>query len=321
MTEPFLTVRRDDPVCHVRALHVEPSKGIADWRLEAAARREAEEGFAFGPADLVLIGSYPHLEHVRNDEARAHLEALVGEGRQVRGRPLQAPPDTHVSAVQVAAWFAQGRLMVASVGKNDVDAQRWGEHRAPLARCPGDSVGQLTTLWLPLTEGPGGSNLRWRVALAAAGPDPSRIDVAASSPAGGPPPTGHAATPGLSMSEFQLNVLVERFHEWLSFPAGTYIPKLRPVLKARAGEELPAGRPASRRSDTRLGRLDGVRDQLAIRTGHAGPVDLDFLRALIRHGSLRPAEVAEYPEVDLGLLDELGLLGPGAPRRSPESGP
>jgi hypothetical protein len=100
---------------------------------------------------------------------------------------------------------------------------------------------------------------------------------------------------------------VERFKDWLSVPAKTYQPKTSPVLDQRPGEVGPAGRPSARRRDTRLDRLKSVSDQLA-RRGRPGSFDVDFLRALVEHGAITPDDVRRYPEADLSLLTDLGLL-------------
>ena len=213
-----------------------------------------------------------------------------------------------------------GELRVASVGRNDVDVQRWGRGRVPLGRWPGEAAGPLVTLWFPLTEGDNASNRRWRIALASTGPvevgDPRDVPVAVAAP-GTPPPTGRPGALGptgavngalLAISALQRNVVVERFQHWLSFPAKTYVPKREKVLDARPGETTAPGRRPAKRSDTRLDRLEGVKTQLVSLVGFAGPIDAEFLRALIDHGGLTPSEVSSYPELDLALLADLGLL-------------
>jgi hypothetical protein len=310
MGSPWLATS-DELICHLRALHVEPVRGIPDWRMEARAREEAANGYSFGADELLLVGSYPQLDHVRNAKVREHLRELLEDGRRLKTRSLEAPRETFVSSVQVAAWFDGPQLMVASVGSNPVEIQRWGRGRVPLGRWPGEAAGKLTTLWLPLTEGADGANLRWRIALAYTGPEgvvgEGWSDLAPVA-AGAPMPTGVAAGVGLAISELQMNVVVERFQQWLSFPASTYRPARSKVLAQRAAESAPAGRDASRRRDTRLDRLRPLREQLASKIGYSGALDLDFLGALLEVGAVTPADVGTYPEIDLGLLADLGLL-------------
>jgi hypothetical protein len=308
VTQPLLA-SRDRLICHLRSLHVEPVNGVPDWRMEDRARAEAADGFSFGHDELLLIGGDPQLVHVRDGAVRETLERLLAAGRRITPKHLQVPPGSHVSSVQIAAWFERGRLLVASVGRNAVDIQRWGGGRQPLPSWPGVDGGQLVTLWLPLTEGRG-SNLRWRVALAYTGPDELLGGRPAVASTGGPPSTSLILGDGVNISELQLNVIVERFKAWLNFPAKTYQPSTAPVLEQRPGEVGPRGRPSAKRRDTRLDRLKAVINQLS-RQGHSGTFDLDFLRALVEHGAITPMHLRRYPELDLRLLTDLGLL----PRR------
>jgi hypothetical protein len=308
VTQPLLAPS-ERLICHLRSLHVEPHNGVPDWQMEDLALAEKAKGFSFGEDELLLIGTDPKLEHVRDHAVRKALEQLLRAGRRLRIKRIRVPRDSHVSAVQVAAWFERGRLLIAAVGRNPVDVQRWGGGRQPLPGWPGIDVGQLTTLWLPLTEG-SGSNLRWRIALAYTGPDAMFGGRPAVSPENGPPATSPVLGNGVRISELQLNVIVERFQAWLSFPATTYQPTTSPVLEQRPGEVGPRGAPPAKRRDTRLDRLKAVTNQLS-RQGHTGAFDLDFLRALVEHGAITPTHVRRYPELDLGLLTDLGLL----PRR------
>jgi hypothetical protein len=299
------------PLCFVRTSQVEPFTGVPDWRTENVGRDNGR----LSEVDVLLVGASPRVEHIRDPDALAGVRALIQADRQLRAKQTPAPRGTHVSAVQLVVWHERGRWMVASVGRNAVDIQRWGRDRVALAQWPGEALGQLATLWLPLTDGAGGSNLRWRVALAATGPAPRTTLAGVPHGIGaGRPVTGTPLVGELILTELQLNVLVERFHEWLSFPAVTFAPKRKPVLDSRDGEQPLSRVGASRRRDTRLDRLSGLRDQLAARTGRVGPVDADFLRSIIEQGALRPADVVGYPEVDLSLLSDLGLLSRGPSR-------
>ncbi len=134
--------------------------------MATEASQEAAHGFSFHAEELLLIGNYPELAQVRNDAVRTQLQQLIAAGRRIKPKELRTPAETHVSAAQVAARFAEGRLMVATVGKNRVESQPWGHPRTVLAAWPGEAPGQTTTLWFPLTAGADGPNLRWRVALA-----------------------------------------------------------------------------------------------------------------------------------------------------------
>ncbi len=129
-------------------------------------------------------------------------------------------------------------------------------------------------------------------------------------------PTGPAIPGGttpLTLSKKQRNVVVERFRDWLDFPARVYDARQQTILERRDGEETPTseggakGRNASQRRDTRLDRLKPVQDRLG-RTGFAGPLGLDFLRALVETRALSPSDILDYPELDLTLLHNLGLL-------------
>jgi hypothetical protein len=276
--------------------------------MESHVLAEAENGFLIAADELLLIGKDPRLEYVGEANTRRELELLLLDERRLCTKVLPVPVDTHVSAVQVAVWFARGQLMVASVGRNTVETQRWGYVRVKLQRWPGEAVGQLATLWLPLTEGAGGSNMRWRVSLAYTGPDDvlSKEIPPAERRAGSP--TGFLPPGAIALSELQRNVVVERFAQWLSFPAGTYEPRTLTVKSMRPSENGAGRREhASQRRDTRLDRLQGVRAQLE-RYGYAGPYGPDFLAALVDQTAIRPGELYGYEELDLGLLVELKLL-------------
>jgi hypothetical protein len=308
VSEPLL-VARDSLACFVCCSHVEPSKGLSfvDTRCEITA------------GDLLLIGRDPRLEYVTDDALGASLEALRRDRglRIVRHVVDARGPDSWVSRVQVAVWFEGGRLMAASVGRQDVEVQAWGRGRAQLNSWPGEALSQLSTLWLPLTEGSSGPNLRWRVALAYTGPDTLIAQAMKRRPAGGIPTgeppavrtlgratgSGHARI--IEFRVRQRNVVVERFKPWLDFPARYYDPKEGEIQEHREDE----GADASRRKDTRRKRLHGVKDALAKSVGYWGGDGPDLLATLVHYGIFTPSDACAYPdEINLKFLIKLELL-------------
>jgi hypothetical protein len=306
MTEPFF-IPSDGLVCHVRTHHVEPANCKVDWRMDPDSKAEERDGLRVVPGELLMIGREPQVECVRDDYERGQLERLLSPNRRLRRKSLVAPPQTHVSASQLAIWFDQAKLMAASIGRNTVEVQRWGRSRALLARWPGEAIGQLATLWMPLTESSGGSNMRWRVSIAYTGPDEllrGDIEVCDQRPTGA---VGGAAEHQIELTPLQRIVVVERFAQWLSFPVQTFDPKPITVAKSRPDEPRSPGQKPAKRRDSRMERLDGLLPRLE-RLGYSGRIEPGFVRALVEHGALVPGDVQGYAEIDMALLVELGLL-------------
>lgn len=302
-----LLVPRESLCCFVRCAHVDPN----GYEFQQAT-------CDIGADALLLVGRDPRVEHVTDDALRASLEAVRDEHkrRTVSLRVEARGRDTWVSRTQLAVWFDRHRLMVASVGLHDVEVQPWGGGRALLSSWPPQALPQLTSLWLPMTAGASGANLRWRVALAYTGPDAviaQSIERSASVLSGTPTGSPHRHTRfgtdgpagGIELGAPKRNVVVERFRAWLDFPARAYFPRESKITAPRE-DEGPTG---AKREDTRHKRLGDVKGVLARSLAYAGGEGPDLVAALVHHGLLKPGDVYRYEdEVDMRLLGELGLL-------------
>jgi len=271
--------------------HVEPHNGIAAAIKQTPPLVEDQ---------ILLLGRDPQVRWIADEEARNEVQGLIDDGRRLVTQRLDVPTtevdgvlDTLVSAVQLAVWFEDGHLMAAMLGKHTVNAQRWGQPAVPLSKWPGVALDQLTTLWLPLSNGTNRGNLRWRIGLACTGPERA---VASSSRTGVITLTYGAAQEG---------PVIERYRDLLSFPARTYAPKLRKL------EDRPSHDPVTR--DYRLQRIDELRaalDDAAGLTTVAG--DHRVVTQLLELDVLGPKDVIKYAEhhddLDLSFLQKHRLL-------------
>ena len=196
----------------------------------------------------------------------------VIDGRRPLSLTLDVEHPSSVSSVQLLFWFEDGAPFAGRPqGSQPVYVQHWGQSQrsTPLAFAPqGERLDMLTTLWLPASN-VNMRHWRWRVGV---------VNPLAPWPA---PAPGHWGTDPevipTQPTEDQLEMLLIRFAEFLSFPAGSRRPHLR---NDEAG-----------RSDAYEKRLRRVREIVEAAIGSDPGTGEELLGELIGLGGLRLVDV------------------------------
>lgn len=267
-----------DPI--VLLSHTEPSTGTPS---------EAQT-LALGRDEVLLIGRRPSLDRL-DRSTRACVEAL-GRPRMVQ---LTLPSRSCVSRVQLALWSENGQVRAAvPPATQRVFVQPWGHsaRSTPLSSLPqGEPIDALSTLWLAWSDaGSGYAGGRWRVGIVAVS---TRIE-----PDGGE--RMDTFEPMFderpALDEGQLEAVLQRYGEYLNFPASSIAPSPRPYRR------LPA-----HRRKTVEHRLESVKE--TVRLAYGLPrlgTDHQLLQMLLDCGALQPEHaIPRAADHDIEIAEQL----------------
>jgi hypothetical protein len=277
--------------------HAEQSATVLLSHAGASTQRpeESVEALEVQPGEVLLVGRHPSVDRL-DTSARALIE-LVGDVREVT---LALPPTSCVSRAQLVLWMSGGQLLVGTpAASQPVLIQPWGHpaRSTALAMMPaGEPVGPLSTLWLPWSDATAGyAGGRWRMGVITASVITAiwerQSGVHARSDTFGAM-AGHPP----SLTDNQLEAVLERFGDYLHFLARTPAPSPRPYRRL-----------VGHQRKTVEHRLDAVRE--AIRTAYGLPklgADQRLLQLLLECGALSFADViARAPEHNIQIAERL----------------